>query len=280
MTNTAQNFAALGEHFAAVVGPKNQNYYLSRFAKFAQEGKTSIGWHWPALLMTFFWLLYRKMWLPAVIWWTLPYLILAALGGLGTISESALAVGTVVYSIALFLVPALYADALYFKHCQRKIAQIQALAKNEERQLGELSAVGGTSNVAIVIIALIALAIVAIFAAIAIPAYHDYSTRAQIAEGLITGQQAGRAAERYRDRTGRFPDSLAAASFSADLPDSVESLRINSETGAVTIVLAVNRASGKEIRLTPEDTDDGIYWNCSSQQVPERLLPYRCRPIP
>ena len=60
------------ENFRAILGPKNQEYYLQRFADYEASGKTTLGWHWPAFFVTFYWLLYRKMWLAALLYFILP----------------------------------------------------------------------------------------------------------------------------------------------------------------------------------------------------------------
>ena len=36
------------ENFRAILGPNNQEYYLQRFEEYEANGKTTIGWHWPA----------------------------------------------------------------------------------------------------------------------------------------------------------------------------------------------------------------------------------------
>jgi hypothetical protein len=57
--------AQKNELYKTIIGPKNQDYYLKQFSQFDTNGG-SISWHWPALFATFFWLIYRKMWLNAL----------------------------------------------------------------------------------------------------------------------------------------------------------------------------------------------------------------------
>jgi hypothetical protein len=60
------------DELAAFIGGKAQKYLL-KFRKFAVNGidRFSATWHWPAFLVGFWWLLYRKMYL-----WAFVYLIL------------------------------------------------------------------------------------------------------------------------------------------------------------------------------------------------------------
>ena len=46
--------------YQALIGEKNQHYYLRHFAYFDARGKTGTSWHWPACFATLGWLLYRK----------------------------------------------------------------------------------------------------------------------------------------------------------------------------------------------------------------------------
>ncbi|MFX0152568.1 MAG: DUF2628 domain-containing protein [Candidatus Hodarchaeota archaeon] len=62
---------------------KNADKYLPKFKKFNVDGvdKFACTWHWPAFFFSFFWMLYRKlyMWaLFAFFWVLLPYQILPA----------------------------------------------------------------------------------------------------------------------------------------------------------------------------------------------------------
>lgn len=54
---------------------KNASYYLRHFSRFSVAGvdRFVVTWNWPAALFTFFWMLYRKMYLAAgitfLLWW-------------------------------------------------------------------------------------------------------------------------------------------------------------------------------------------------------------------
>ena len=97
------------ENFRAILGPKNQEYYLQRFEEYEANGKTTIGWHWPAFFITFYWLLYRKMWLAALLYFILPYLCTSVLGLvsslLGASGAPMMATGYLLYFLAILLLP-------------------------------------------------------------------------------------------------------------------------------------------------------------------------------
>lgn len=70
------------DEFAAFIGANAQKYLL-KFRKFSVEGIDlfSATWHWPAFLVGFWWLLYRKMYLWAFVFFILliiPYANVAA----------------------------------------------------------------------------------------------------------------------------------------------------------------------------------------------------------
>ena len=54
--NSSQN----EELYRAAVGAKKAGYYLPKFNSFDQ-GQSKVTWNWPAFFVTFFWLLYRRM---------------------------------------------------------------------------------------------------------------------------------------------------------------------------------------------------------------------------
>jgi hypothetical protein len=58
---------------AAFIGDANAAYCPDRFDRLAHGA--SGGWHWPGMLVTWYWMLYRKMWVPALIYFFAPYLI-------------------------------------------------------------------------------------------------------------------------------------------------------------------------------------------------------------
>ena len=140
----------------AFIGPNNHLNYMKRFAKFESTGKIGVSWHWPALFVTLPWLLHRKMWKYAAIYFcggfaigifnTLLEAVLTTIGG----EDSALLIVAGLFSIVLSLAFTfgcpLYAHALYYTHAKRKIAEVSSMVKDPKRLPGELADEGGTGK--------------------------------------------------------------------------------------------------------------------------------------
>ena len=111
----AQGAVALDEYYKAIIGPKNQDYYLSHFSRFDREG-ARISWNWPSFFMTFYWLLYRKMWLNSLAYFLFPYVLafVFALFVVLTDSDPGSLLGSVYlgYLAAIFVLIPMYANAL------------------------------------------------------------------------------------------------------------------------------------------------------------------------
>lgn len=168
--------------YRAVIG-RNAEYYLERFRGFDAAGKAGASWHWPAFFITFFWLLYRKMWGAAAAYVVLmlaSYLVLPTVGMIVAGAGGALA-ALVLHLVLVLVVPPLLANGLYYRHCRNRIADTESLAHDPEARGRELSRRGGTSEVAAAIGAIVAIlfsvAFIGMIAAISIPAYNDYLER-------------------------------------------------------------------------------------------------------
>lgn len=169
--------------YRSVIG-RNPEYYLERFRRFDAAGKAGASWHWPAFFITFFWLLYRKMWGAAagyVVLMLASYLVLPTVGWMVADIGGMLA-GSVLHLVLVMVVPALFANALYYRHCRNRIEDTEALAHDPRARSQELVRRGGTSEVAAAIGAIVAMvvgiAFIGMIAAISLPAYNDYLERA------------------------------------------------------------------------------------------------------
>lgn len=269
--------------YKAVIGPKNQDYYLRHFARFDRDGRVGATWHWPAFFVTFYWFLYRKMWIHAAVYFFLPYLVMFALGMVGGVlgesGKSTIGIAYLVYVAATFLIPPMYANAFYYKQCKEKISDTSLTTHDYQRQLGELSGKGGTSNAALIFVLIfVVIAFIGILAAIAIPAYQQYTTRAHTAEALTVGGKAADSVADYYDQRHEVPDDLAQAGFTAQLPPSVTDLSLNSQNGILTITMANPPIQGKTILLVPSlDSNNRVVWTCSSREIEDKYLPPQCR---
>lgn len=274
------------DFYRAVIGPNNTDYYLRRFAEFDRRGKAGIGWHWPAFFVTFYWLLYRKLWLQAFLYWISPYVllvplmlvVLVAAAGHEDLGAAAFLVCYLLYVLAFWLLPPMFANALYYRHCKARIAEVKQAGGSAERQLGELAGKGGTSRVALFILIGIAMTLtLAVLAVVAVAAYHDYRVRTQITDGLNAAATAKRAVAETYAETGTLPADNAAAGYTfRDGNANVRDIQI--ADGIVTVRMAAEPVADGTLVLEPFDGGDGaIEWGCYSPDIEANYLPTDCR---
>jgi len=96
------------DELAAFIGANAQKYLL-KFRKFSVNGfdRFSATWHWPAFLVGFWWLLYRKMYL-----WAFVYFILLMIPYANVVAWISLPI---------------LGNYLYYKYAKRKILSVKTL---------------------------------------------------------------------------------------------------------------------------------------------------------
>lgn len=266
------------ELYRAIIGPKNQDYYLSQFSRFSTNGKVNASWHWPAFFVTFLWLLYRKMWLSALMYFlllTLVIILLTIAGDVvGNSADSLIDIGFTTFFIAIFLLPPMYANALYYKHCKRIIAKASVSSQDLQRRLGELSGKGGTSNVALIPVFIF----VFISVGIVIPARQAYPTKASIHHAIDLGRTVADSVAEYYYQHQKYPISLEQAGFTTPIPPTVKELSVNGENGTVIVTMADAPISGETFLLVPSlDSNKKFVWTCMSKEIQNQYLPQQCR---
>ena len=267
------------QDLASFVGP-NAGYYLERFRQIESGGSAS--WHWPAFFITSGWLLYRKMWFYAFAYIILlPVTLTLAFAALGLVIGGTVAdaVFQIVYlGIAFIFIP-IIANRLYFHHARRRIAKVHASTVGGAS--GEaLAAAGGTNLVAALLLLIVPL--VGIVAAISIPAYQDYTIRAQVAEGLSLAAWPKQAVVEFYDSEGELPADNAAAGLPAPADIAGSYVRsISVEDGGIYIDYggtASPAIDGLTLSLLPVEGQGAMLeWSCRSDDIADKWLPASCR---
>jgi len=131
------------ELYRAAIGPRGQDYYLRQFTRFEADGRAGTSWNWPAYWATLNWLMYRKMW-----GWALAYLA-AVLGlallifGVGKLvldySDTSALLLFLLLLTAAFVVPGLYANAWFYKHCTDRITGVLRNTPDVKQAVFELA---------------------------------------------------------------------------------------------------------------------------------------------
>ncbi len=137
---------------------------------------------------------------------------------------------------------------------------------------------------------MIVVAIIGILAAIAIPAYQDYTIRAQVSEGISLASGAKTAVAEFWQNNGDMPADNdragieAAGTIVGKYVASVTVGRTDADTGTITVLFG-NDANdtliaeqGAGLVLTGDAAAGSVVWQCLDSGIADKWLPSACRP--
>ena len=129
---------------------------------------------------------------------------------------------------------------------------------------------------------LVTIAMIGILAAIAIPAYQDYTIRAQVSEGLnLSGGAKAAVTEFVQDRRVLPTDNVSAGLVPANQITSLYVSGVLVEDGVIIITYGNNAHAsiqGQSVTLVPDASSlPTVSWACYSSEIANKWLPAACR---
>lgn len=133
---------------------------------------------------------------------------------------------------------------------------------------------------------MIVIAIVGILAAVALPAYQDYTARAQMSEALTLAEGQKSAVVEYYSDNGTFPNSNTSAGIAASNEIKgkyVASVKVEGNASVASITATMNSSNvnkdikGKTLVLVDKQNSGSFSWECKKGSVDEKFLPSTCR---
>lgn len=130
---------------------------------------------------------------------------------------------------------------------------------------------------------MIVVAIIGILAAIALPAYQDYTARAQMSEAMVLADgQKGAVTEYYADK-GVFPISNTSAGIAAatDISGKYVAQVAVGASGVITATMKASQVAAgitsTTLSLAPTASSGAVQWACTSS-AQNKYVPAACRP--
>ena len=138
--------------FKAVVGHKNAVYYLNYFARAEARGYPPISWNWPVFFLGWLWLLYRRLYRWASIFFFFPYAVWLLASLVRPLLGDGLTTTVVIVLVLGFqaVYMPLKANGIYYQHAKSLLQQAnqQHPARTDEQvqqQLKVLAEKGGVN---------------------------------------------------------------------------------------------------------------------------------------
>jgi len=137
---------------------------------------------------------------------------------------------------------------------------------------------------------MIVVAIIGILAAIAIPAYQDYTQRAQVSEAFTLISGAKSALAEFAQTNGAYPTTAQLTSdlnLGGTIAGKYSSYVVGNANGEITVTMNAtgvgNAVKGKKVKFAPPTAaalDAGTVqvfnFTCTSVDLPKKYLPSSC----
>ncbi len=133
---------------------------------------------------------------------------------------------------------------------------------------------------------MIVVAIIGILAAIAIPAYTNYTQRAQVSEAFTSVDGIKTAIAEYAQSNGAFPPAaaVAAGGLAAPVTGKFSSAAAAADTGVITVTMAAVGTAGADVAgqlivFTPPalaGLSGTFTWACTAAAMKQKFLPKTC----
>lgn len=268
------------DYYKAAIGPKNLDFFLKKFKRFDQVG--TAGFSWPGggqFLAGVFWLFYRKMTLSAWVYLGLPFVLLLSVYMIfgSDVKEDSLPMSfyNIITAVAYWLFLPARMNAMYYNRVNKLILDARSQSNDRAVQLAYLEKHGNTNS--FVGWLFFVLIVGGILTAVALPAYQDYTRRAQVASGLIVGTQAAKQIGDYYAINKTGPTDLGVVGFALAPSATVADVAFDGQTGILTITLKDSFFTAKSLLLVPSVTDGQVAWLCTSDGIAGQYLPQACK---
>ncbi|HFB1382810.1 TPA: pilin, partial [Neisseria gonorrhoeae] len=125
---------------------------------------------------------------------------------------------------------------------------------------------------------MIVIAIVGILAAVALPAYQDYTARAQVSEAILLAEGQKSAVTEYYLNNGKWPEDNASAGVASPATDIkgkyVKEVKV--EKGVVTAEMKSdgvnNEIQGKRLSLWAKRENGSVKWFCGQPVTRDKAV--------